>query len=364
MTPRKNRQELRTHVNRPIFTKLEFSEDLQGVHLSSSLRTLKQLQLEIEENPESLLLEAAFQHKPAISPKSIEQSQKKRWVRTVKQYGRKAENIYKELGAWAADYFIQKTNELYFSNVNSSPRTISRADHVVKKLLMKFFDPPISKHTTASTLIDNPDIGSLSDKAAKLVEFIVTQSLETTGVIFVKERVIVSMLYQILSTYPQTAQRFKFATFVGLSNNVNKKAGIHELLDLESQKESLEAFRIREKHIIIATDVLEEGIDVAACNLVICFDPPQTLKSFIQRRGRARKKQSQFVIMQHPTSDMRIIGRWKQLEKEVRRLCEEENRTRDRIPSIEEQNETLNLKLHDESTQYGFSSVPLCKLCC
>jgi len=48
---------------------------------------------------------------------------------------------------------------------------------------------------------------------------------------------------------------------------------------------------------VIATDVAEEGIDVAACNLVVAFDPSPSLKSFIQRRGRARAVDSRFAVM-------------------------------------------------------------------
>jgi superfamily II DNA/RNA helicase len=133
---------------------------------------------------------------------------------------------------------------------------------------------------------------------------------------------------------------------------MKRKAGIHELLDLESQNKSLEAFRVKQKHIIIATDVLEEGIDVAACNLVVCFDPPQNLKSFIQRRGRARKKQSRFVIMQPYTSKKTKTDRWIQLEEQVSRLCQDEKRARETVLSVEDQDEILDLVLHDRSTGY------------
>lgn len=344
------RQELRIHVNQPEFVKLEFSEDLQPVRPGSALCTLQTLQVAIANDTENLLREVTLQHGPVISPKPFEHSDKERWARTVMQYGRKSERIHKELGPWATDYFIQKTNELYIGNTDTFTKFTSRRDEVLSKLLAKYFDQSGSRYTITSTLVDHP--GSLSDKAAKLVDFVGKQGLDTTGVIFVKERVVVSMLLQILSTHPQTAERFKFATFVGLSNNMKRKAGIHELLDLESQNKSLEAFRVKQKHIIIATDVLEEGIDVAACNLVICFDPPQNLKSFIQRRGRARKKQSRFIIMQPCTSTKTKTNRWIQLEEEVSRLCQDEKRARETVLSIEDQDESLDLILRDGLTRY------------
>jgi ERCC4-related helicase len=278
------------------------------------------------------------------------------------QYGRKSEHIYKELGPWASDYFVQKTNELCADNTDTFTKTASRRTEVLGKLLAKYFDQSDSRYMIPSTMVNHPN--SLSDKAAKLVDLICKQGLDTTGVIFVKERVVVSVLFQILSTHPQTAERFKFATFVGLSNNVKRKAGINELLDLKSQNKSLEAFRVQQKHIIIATDVLEEGIDITACNLVICFDPPQNLKSFIQRRGRARKKQSRFVIMQPCTSTKTKTDRWIQLEEEVSRLCQHEKRAREIVLSVEDQDEILDLYLRDRSTGYFFIHVSISQLHC
>jgi ERCC4-related helicase len=344
------RQELRAHVNQPEFTKLEFSEDLQPVRPGSALCILRTLQRAIANDTENLLCQITLQHGPVISPKPLERSEQEWRTRTVMQYGRKSEHIYKELGPWATDYFVQKSNELYTGNTDTFTKTASRRDGVLSKLLAKYFDQSGPRYMINSALVDHPD--SLSDKAAKLVDLIGKQGLDTTGVIFVKERVVVSVLFQILSTHPQTAERFKFATFVGCSNNMKRKAGIHELLDLESQNKSLEAFRVKQKHIIIATDVLEEGIDVAACNLVICFDPPQNLKSFIQRRGRARKKQSRFVIMQPCTSKKTKTDRWIQLEEQVSRLCQDEKRARETVLSVEDQDENLDLVLHDRSTGY------------
>ena len=50
-------------------------------------------------------------------------------------------------------------------------------------------------------------------------------------------------------------------------------------------------------NIIVATSILEEGLDVQSCNLVIRFDPSATVCSFIQSRGRARMQNSDFLIM-------------------------------------------------------------------
>lgn len=50
-------------------------------------------------------------------------------------------------------------------------------------------------------------------------------------------------------------------------------------------------------NVIVATQILEEGLDVHGCNLVIRFDPAASSCSFIQSRGRARMKGSDYLIL-------------------------------------------------------------------
>lgn len=50
-------------------------------------------------------------------------------------------------------------------------------------------------------------------------------------------------------------------------------------------------------NVIVATSILEEGLDVQSCNLVVRFDPASTVSSFIQSRGRARMPNSDFLLL-------------------------------------------------------------------
>lgn len=49
--------------------------------------------------------------------------------------------------------------------------------------------------------------------------------------------------------------------------------------------------------LLVATDIVEEGIDVQSCSCVIRFDLPKTVRSFIQSRGRARQRKSNFILL-------------------------------------------------------------------
>jgi ERCC4-related helicase len=168
----------------------------------------------------------------------------------------------------------------------------------------------------------------VSAKVEVLMSFLAHQDAERcSGLVFVKQRATVGVLNALLSRHPRTKDRFRCTTFVGLSNSAKRRYSIAELLDLKAQREALTELRAKVKNLIVATDVLEEGIDVTACNLVVCFDVPSNLKSFLQRRGRARQEQSTFAILLAGNGETQDkIPLWQQLEEEMIQLYQDETR--------------------------------------
>ncbi|KAL9242481.1 hypothetical protein vseg_016474 [Gypsophila vaccaria] len=76
--------------------------------------------------------------------------------------------------------------------------------------------------------------------------------------------------------------------------------GVHSGLKGMSRKSMshiLEEFRSGKLNLLVATKVGEEGLDIQTCCLVIRFDLPETLASFIQSRGRARMPQSEYAFL-------------------------------------------------------------------
>lgn len=72
---------------------------------------------------------------------------------------------------------------------------------------------------------------------------------------------------------------------------------IEQILADKNQQRVIDRFRKDETNLIVASSVLEEGIDVQSCNLVIRFDLPNQFSSYVQSKGRARMKDSQFFMM-------------------------------------------------------------------
>ena len=65
----------------------------------------------------------------------------------------------------------------------------------------------------------------------------------------------------------------------------------------QKMKDTIRKFRTGAINALVSTNVVEEGIDVPSCNLVVKFDFPQTFRSYIQSKGRARKQGSQYIMM-------------------------------------------------------------------
>lgn len=54
-------------------------------------------------------------------------------------------------------------------------------------------------------------------------------------------------------------------------------------------KEVLDGLRNKKTNVLIATSVVEEGVDVEACAFVISFDNIKSTKAYVQMKGRGKK---------------------------------------------------------------------------
>ncbi|KAL9651853.1 hypothetical protein ABK040_000200 [Willaertia magna] len=93
------------------------------------------------------------------------------------------------------------------------------------------------------------------------------------------------------------------------------------------QREKIKNFREGKTKCLFCTNVVEEGFDVPECNLVIRFDKfADYLRGYIQSRGRARKKDSVYIMMVDMQDDDQkaFCAQRKQLHRKMQELINKE----------------------------------------
>ncbi|XP_010485668.1 PREDICTED: endoribonuclease Dicer homolog 2-like isoform X2 [Camelina sativa] len=171
--------------------------------------------------------------------------------------------------------------------------------------------------SVVSNIKGNVEVGLLTSKTVCLVETLLGySSLENIRCIIFVDRVITaivleSLLAEILPNCNNWKTKYVAGNNSGLQNQTRKK-----------QNEIVEDFRKGLVNIIVATSILEEGLDVQSCNLVIRFDPVSNICSFIQSRGRARMQNSDYLMMVE-SGDLLTQSRLKKYISGGKRMREE-----------------------------------------
>lgn len=345
-TPHLHRQEMLRYVHRPTLRQLLYLEadPSDSVQSSVALRFLENLNRTVRTPRGGGLADTTGGQTLGRNSRNMA------WIDQLDTFYRKALHIRCELGPWAADYFVVQSIGLLRSSTLPEARFALGMREDDQTRLFQALHPLI-----ASIRRTEPEFETtlrLSSKVRCLISFLGEQHhQQCAGLVFVRQRATVGVLSKLLSVHPETRDRFRCATYVGLSNTSHRKYTMAEMLDLKTQVETLAQFKLGEKNLVIATDVLEEGIDVTACNLVICFDPPANLKSFLQRRGRARKEASTFAIMVARGDDTAAkVQSWQELEEEMIRTYQNEMRSLHTLDDIEQREEEVEGEIINPST--------------
>lgn len=326
-SPRKQKLDLSLHVKLPTMIQIAFNGNQPITmipHNSGNMRSLRSvyLNLNIDDDPEVIRLRTT---NTDASRRKLEQAiiGKKTFIQNqIRSFIRSAGAIDLALGTWAANAYISEvTSSFIRSTYSRDNKFLEWQDDERQYLANALLSLELSSHNTQILL----EKGSISEKARALIQFLESCHKSTIGIIFVKERATAHMLHRLLFEYPDTCNRFSLGVTVGTSVRPVGKRDIFDFSHHESQSKTLADFRSGEINLLVATSVLEEGIDVPQCNLVVCFDEPANLKSFVQRRGRARLRESKLVMFLESASKSRL-AEWKRLEHEMKLLYENDER--------------------------------------
>ncbi|KAM3475313.1 hypothetical protein MY5147_003802 [Beauveria neobassiana] len=329
VSPSLHREELLKHVKRPQLRIIE-CEPAATEHFTETMSSLHQecVKMDILEDPYvvSLCAQTDERSKRCLEKVLINE---KTWSRhQLSSLLGRSRIIRQLLGPWAADFYIWKAKRSFLQNVKS---TVPSLDGWVPE--EKLYVARILQDVAALEPAPRP-IGydSISDKVGLLLRELIMHEGDVTGIIFVQERATAAVLAALLHSIPKIRERYRVGCMVGTSHNHLRKASLYEVLD-SSDCKTLQDFRRGELNLLVATSVLEEGIDIPACNLVICFDSPKNPKSFIQRRGRARMQDSQLIIF--TDQGRSLTDQWAIFEDEIQKLCQDSERERQQLQTLE-----------------------------
>jgi ERCC4-related helicase len=71
-------------------------------------------------------------------------------------------------------------------------------------------------------------------------------------------------------------------------------------------------FRLRECNLLVCTPMLEEGVELPRCNLIIRFDPPSSFRAMVQSRGRARVTNAHYITLVEEKDTQHFVNKWAQ----------------------------------------------------
>ena len=113
------------------------------------------------------------------------------------------------------------------------------------------------------------------------------------GIIFVSMRKTAYKLREQIRSIPDVRQTLNPEAFVG-----HGQGSYDGMVWRDEQDVLLRNFRTGVIKLLVSTSVLEEGLDVPICNLVVRFEGAATLRALVQTRGRAsRRRDSKFVVI-------------------------------------------------------------------
>lgn len=201
----------------------------------------------------------------------------------------------------------------------SEPETIFVLEYIFTKFmtLRKLFDIEMNGFSLRDQIYQFS-----SDKVIKLIAILKQFNSKKDPdqnfccIIFVQRRFTAQVLYHILKSLQESDEEYKFLMpkyMVGDSSDSFKNTR-ENMCTARWNQDVLKSFREGETNCIIATDVVDEGVDIPECTLIVRFDLVMDFRSYIQSKGRARHSRSQYTMLV-PNGDQTFEARYVQFQK-------------------------------------------------
>ncbi|KAH8413794.1 hypothetical protein KR222_008371, partial [Zaprionus bogoriensis] len=178
---------------------------------------------------------------------------------------------------------------------------------------------------------------------------------EISCLVFVERRYTCKCIYGLLLNFIKATPELRnvlVPQFMVGRNSIF--ADFEYLLERHWQKSAIQNFRDGEANLMICSSVLEEGIDVQACNNVIILDPLKTFNMYVQTKGRARAQNASYVLFASELEKQKIsdqIRLYRQAHEEISSYLKERV-----LERAEPQLDEINRHFQDEIQPYKNAS--------
>ncbi|CAG8741190.1 35674_t:CDS:2 [Gigaspora margarita] len=229
-----------------------------------------------------------------------------------------ASQALKDLGPWCSDrvwkYILDELHEKHEGKLNPELCAESQEEDRLVRKAMEIVDNWNFQPPTCEPKV-------LSPKVIQLINILkcFNHTDNFCGIVFVERRHTANVLHLLVNEIDEL-HFIRSGVLVG--------HGSHEEGDLQmkfkEQNKTISAFRDGKINLLIATNVAEEGLDIQPCNVVIRFDFFNTLRAYIQSRGRARRKDSKYIVMveNNNLKEYGLLREMKQAEKDMKDWCQ------------------------------------------
>ncbi|CAL4067860.1 unnamed protein product, partial [Meganyctiphanes norvegica] len=230
-------------------------------------------------------------------------------------------DLMKLIGDWSAKKAIEY-------EIEDLEKKVTRADEPRWRDIISYIKDKLKEiHEYCLTEGQDNPTEYLNSKVIKLLDILKEYgSKKVFGIIFVERRNVAKLLYDLLldmSKLDSDLMYIKPGYVIGANNRPDADINLAEE-EMKRMEETLKAFRNDDLNIIVSTSVLEEGVDIRKCNLVIRFDMPMNYRGYVQSRGRARAEISSYILLGSIQECHKIksdIKDYNRIEKILQKRC-------------------------------------------